>query len=390
MPPLDTDPHVVTLKGALDAKTAEAKQLYADFENERKKVVESGVDLTKDTEAMKRLDDLHQAYKVVADDAQDLRDRLDRELLGMPSKSAGESGDTPGAVFVKGLAQQGIDFKAVTTGGSIVPATFDSLIRTLPQRQLRLRNLVRVDRADADLVSFLQQTVFTNAAAPVAAGALKPTSTMTVQRVDQAVVTLAHMSEPVDRSLLMDADQLAEFIDQQLILGVLLAEENQIVNGSGAGGNLRGILNTSGVLSQARATDPAIDAIIKAMTAIRSQFFEPSAVLLHPTDWQNLRLAKNANGDYYFGSPGITAEPAIDGVPIAISPVLAAGTALVGDFEQATLWLREDARVTFAESGGLGAAGAEIYSRNQIVFRGEERVAFGVVRPPAFCQVTGL
>jgi HK97 family phage major capsid protein len=188
----------------------------------------------------------------------------------------------------------------------------------------------------------------------------------------------------------MDAGQLSEFIDQQLILGVLLAEENQIVNGNGTTPNLRGILNTTGVLTQARGADTGLDALLKAITQVRAQFFEPSAVLMHPTDFQNVRLAKDAQGDYLMGSPNVDGANDIFGLPVAISPVLAQGTALVGDFQQAQLWVREDARVTFAEQGALGTAGAEIFSRNQIVFRAEERAAFGVIRPAAFCQVTGL
>lgn len=377
------------LKAAYDVKTAEAKDLWATFDRERRKAIESGADLTKDASKLKELEELHAAYNAVAAEAEDLRDRLDKHLLGVPTPS-GAAGDTPGALFAKNLAAQGIDFKAVTTGGSIVPATFDTLIRALPQRQLRLRNLVTVDQADADTVSYLRQSVLTNAAAPVAAGALKPTSTITVERVDSSVTTIAHLTEPVDRALLSDADELAEFIDQQLILGVLLAEENQIVNGSGTAPNLRGVLNTTGVLTQARGTDPAIEAILKGITQVRGNFFEPTAILMHPTDFMNARLAKNASGDYYFGDPNQDGDASIFGLPVAISPVLAAGTAIVADWTQATLWLREDARVTFAEAGGLGTAGVEIFSRNQIVFRGEERLAFGVVRPAAFCSVTGL
>jgi HK97 family phage major capsid protein len=171
---------------------------------------------------------------------------------------------------------------------------------------------------------------------------------------------------------------------------VLLAEENQIVNGNGTPPNLRGVLNTSGVLTQARGVDPGVEAIFKAVTQVRSNFFEPTAILMHPTDFQNARLAKNANGDYYFGDPNADGAMQIFGIPVAISPVLAAGTAIVADWKQSTLWLREDARVTFAEQGALGAGGVEIFSRNQVVFRGEERAAFGVVRPAAFCSVTGL
>jgi hypothetical protein len=69
---------------------------------------------------------------------------------------------------------------------------------------------------------------------------------------------------------------------------------------------------------------------------------------------------------------------------------IAQGTGLVGDFNQATIYDREQARVGWFESGGLGSAGAEIASRNQLVPRAEERVGFACHRPAAFCSLTGL
>src|SRR4051794_11085898 len=134
------------LKTAYDAKNGEAKQKWAAFERERKRLVEAGVDAAKNASALRELERLHDDYKTVADEAQHLHDRLMRSL---DLTKGVAMGDTPGAIFAKNLERQGIDFKAVTTGGSIVPATFDTLIRALPQRQLRLRNLVNVDAANA-------------------------------------------------------------------------------------------------------------------------------------------------------------------------------------------------------------------------------------------------
>ena len=62
----------------------------AGFDSERKRLIESGTDLQKDTAAVKRLDDLHQAYKAVADEAGDCRSgccaRSTARLVGGPSR----------------------------------------------------------------------------------------------------------------------------------------------------------------------------------------------------------------------------------------------------------------------------------------------------------------
>ncbi len=76
---------------------------------------------------------------------------------------------------------------------------------------------------------------------------------------------------------------------------------------------------------------------------------------------------------------------------MVVTPVITEGTALVGAFGTAAeVFERADARVTFSESGHGNAAGEEMFSRNQIRFRGESRIGLAVIRPDHFCSVTGI
>jgi HK97 family phage major capsid protein len=201
-----------------------------------------------------------------------------------------------------------------TSGGSAVPTFFDPALYDLPQRALFVRSLIPAGPAAGDTVSFLQQTVATNNAAAVARGAIKPTSVYTVARQETPVQTIAHVSEALDRLLLSDYDQLTTFIEQQLRLGVLLATDNELINGSGTSPHLAGILNTSGIQTQAKGADPVPDAIQKAMTKIRlNAFSEPDAVVMHPNDWQDVSLLRTADGLYIWGAPVDEAQPQIWG-----------------------------------------------------------------------------
>src|SRR5438045_3910119 len=83
----------------------------------------------------------------------------------------------------------------------------------------------------------------------------EPTSVYTIEFVEEPVATIAHLTQPLDRALLMDFDQLTTFLDTQLRLGILLAEEDQILNRDGTGVNFTGILNTPGILTLARGSD---------------------------------------------------------------------------------------------------------------------------------------
>jgi HK97 family phage major capsid protein len=300
-----------------------------------------------------------------------------------------------GKAFLDGLAQgNGGDLRAAldgTSGGSMTPQWFAPQILDLPQRALFVRSLIPTVAVTSDKVDYLRQSVATQNAAPVAAAALKPTSVYSVERIEVPVTTIAHISEALDRMLLSDEDQLIDFIDNQLRLGVLLAEENQILNGNGTPPQLRGILQTAGIQTQAKGADAVPDAIYKAITKVRLTFREVDGIVLHPNDWQDVRLLKAADGTY-ISAPMLEDDPSrMWGIPVVTSAAMTEGTGLVGAFGvDATVYDREQARVTFTESGLGDTAGQEMFSRNQVRFRGESRIALGVARPASFCTVTGI
>lgn len=297
--------------------------------------------------------------------------------------------DGLGASFVQkmGAAIDG------TSGGASLPDTFyDPRINLLPQRSLFVRSLIPTTTVPSgDRVTYIRQTVLTNNAAPVAADATKPTSVITAEKVEAPIRVIAHVSEAIDTSILKDFEQLAAFIDGQLRLGVLLAEEQQILNGDGVGVNLTGILNAPGLQTQAKGADPTPDAVLKAITRVRAQFAEPTAAVFHPNDWQDVSMLRTADGQYIWGSPSDATRPSIWGLPVVVSPLIAEGTALVGDFANAAeVYEREGARVEFASAGLSDAAGTDLFLRNELRFRGESRIGLAVIRPASFCTVTGI
>lgn len=297
-----------------------------------------------------------------------------------------------GEAFLRGLGNSA-QIKAAldgTSGGTMVPPFFDPRIRDLPQRALFVRSLIPTQLATGDKFWYLRQTVATHAAAAVAAGAEKPKSTYTVERIEDTVSTIAHVTEAIDRALLSDFDQLVDFLNNQLRLGVLLEEEDQILNGTGVGANLLGILATPGIQTQALGADPVPDAFYKAMTKIRAQFMEPTGVVIHPNDWQAVRLLRTADGEYIFGDPFEGGEENMWGKRVVQSPLISEGTGLVGAFSFAEVYQREEARITFAETGLGDAAGQEMFTRNQVRWRAESRLGLAVYRPAAFCTVTGI
>jgi HK97 family phage major capsid protein len=89
-------------------------------------------------------------------------------------------------------------------------------------------------------------------------------------------------------------------------------------------------------------------------------------------------------GTYLHGNPDDSTTPTLWGKKVIISPVLTEGTALVGSFATgAAIYDREQPRVDFTDGGDL-------FSKNQVIWRGEERVTLAILRPAAFATITGI
>jgi len=278
-----------------------------------------------------------------------------------------------------------------TSGGTAAPPWFRQGLLEMPQRRVYLRDLIPTVPVTSDKVDFTKQSVNTHAAAAVAAGAQKPKSTYTIKRETATIAVIAHMSEAIDRSLLADFDSAVRFLDYVMVAGVLDEEEDQILNGSGVSPNLTGILNTVGIQTQARGVLPHFDTVLKGMTKIRNSNFEPTAIVLNPNDWEEIRLTRTADGEYIQGAPFEPGAEQLFGKQVLTTTAIAEGTGLVGAFDLgATVYDREQARVSFTETGLGDTAGQELFDRNQVRFRGESRIGLGVAFPLAFCTLTGI
>lgn len=276
--------------------------------------------------------------------------------------------------------------KSLITGSIGVPAPIETDIVTMSAAPRSLLELIPAKGLNGgygtgNSFSFLRQTVRTNNAAPVADGALKPTSVYSLAEVEDRVRVIAHLSEPVPERYFADHANLQDFLRTEMEAGLYLALENQVVHGDGTGENLTGLLNTSGILVQTFATD-ALTSIRKAMTNLEVYGITPTALVLNPVDAEALDLLRDsgATGKYLLGDPGGDGVEKLWKVPRVPSNAVAAGTALLGDWRQAQIIVREDATLALDRSG-------ENFTKNLVTMRLEGRFGFAVKRPNAFVEV---
>lgn len=290
-----------------------------------------------------------------------------------------------------------------TSAGAFVVNERTDIVEMLGRKPLTIRNLVSNRRTTSDTVEFVQETSHTNAAAVVAeatssaaptapagasggalvnnaGGGYKPEGAWAFAVSTAVVKTIAEWV-PVTKRALADVAQLEGLINDELRADIAEEEEDQILNGNGSGENFTGIVNTSGIQTQAWATD-LFTTVRKGVTKARTVGrVNPNALVLNPADAERVDLAKDGNDRYYYGGPQAIGQRTLWGIPVVESESQAEGTGLLGDFSKAVVWDREQTTVTMTDSH------ADFFIRNLVAILAEERLAFGVVRPSAFVSL---
>jgi HK97 family phage major capsid protein len=304
---------------------------------------------------------------------------LSRQFLDSPQYKA--RGNSAGP-----MAPLNVDVKTVlstTAGFAPDDVRLDDVVGAAI-RPVELVDLIPKFATNQASITWMEQTTRTNAAAETAEAGAKPEATI-VYTERTSVVRKIAVTLPVTDEQLADVPQMESILRDDLILMVRQRLSDQIASGDGSAPNLRGILNTSGIQTQAKGTDPVPDAVYKAMVLVMTTGqANPDAFVTNPLDWQDVRLLRTADGIYIWGNPSEAGPERIWGLRVVLAQGMTQNTGVVGDWAgYARLALRQD--VTF----DIGYVNDD-FSKNKHTLRAELRAALFFRRPAAFCSVTGI
>lgn len=378
-------------------------QMRALSVEEIKTIRDRNDELTEMSKAHEALRDVEEVQKSLAERAQRLAAETRVPFPADPSdpasrivkpKSLGQlvsehdalKGWKPGAGRRTTMEIEGVDLKTLmeTAAGFAPPNDRTNIVVLSAQRRPVVADLIPQVSTTLSVISYMEETTFTNASDTVLEGGSKPESALAFTERTSNVRKIATYL-PVTDEQIADVPSIRGIIDNRLTLMVALTEEVQLLTGNGTAPDLDGFLNRSGVQSQAKGGDTVPDAVYKAMTLVRyTGFAEPSGAVFHPNDWQDIRLLKDSAGNYIWGSPSEAGPERIWGLNVVITTAETENTALIGDFR---MYSNISRRMGITVDVGWIN---DDFIKNRQVVRAEERLSLEIYRPAAFAKVTGI
>lgn len=346
-------------------------------------------------------EDTKTAVENLGNDQKTLAERLlVLEQKGVIPKSDEKADESWGAQFVKGCTvekRQALVEGNVKTAGFTVKNTVTNTVgNTFSDRKpgivggafrrFTLEALLSTVPTSANAVDYVRENVFTNNAAETTEGNVLPESAVTTTPVTEPVATVGHFLK-ISKQLAADNAMLAAYINLRLRYGVDLRVENQIWGGTGVAPNMSGFTKTgnftahgytSASLTGAGLLNNRFDLIGKMIGDSELGDFAADAIVLNPTDWWTMRLAKDSQGRYILGDPGAAIERMLFDRPVITTAACTAGKVGVLSLGQSgTFYNREGVQIDMSEHDG------DNFQRLLITLRAVRRCMLAVERPAA-------
>jgi len=288
-----------------------------------------------------------------------------------------------------------IETKAITSatsGDLIAPYRLSETLKD-GDRPLRIRGLLTTGTSGSPTLEYVEEA-FVSGAVEVAEGGTKPEASHSATKRTETARMIAHWVR-VSNQMLKDAGQLSTYLDSQLIYGLDLREDDQLIWGDGTGDNLTGILNKAGIQDYAAAihairgsaSDTLLDKIRRARTNVALQYFPADGCVLHPIDWEEIELLKGSDEHYIWvvvsgeNKERVWRLPVVETVAMQNPADADERHCIVGSFKMGAALFDVDAAAI-----EIGYANDDFITNYKRI-RAEKRVIFPIWRPNVFVDI---
>ena len=255
-----------------------------------------------------------------------------------------------------------------------------------PTRPVHVRQLLATGSTQSDVVRYVKESGYSNGAAATAEGATLGQSDFDMTAADANVRKIGTYFR-ISEEMLADTPQLTSYLSARAPEKLLEVEDAQILNGSGSGANLSGIItdaadfdtSSNGAFYQSVESANEFDVIVAALNQLSLLNYSADCIMLNPTDFNKILLLKDSTNKYLKDQVYNGLQPSFSGVKVIQNTAIAAGTFLIGNFGIGTqLWVRQGVNVEFFREDGTNVRDGFV------TVRVSERVALTNYLPNAF------
>lgn len=289
---------------------------------------------------------------------------------------------------------KGLDFRAVsdvttaaTSGGAFInPQRLDRVGRDFLDRRTFLVDLLPVIPVDGPIEYVQDKSPLADLAekaVEIAEGQAKPQAGPTMEVVSESPATIPAWVN-ITRRVARQAPQVQAYLDGRLRYSLKRRFDSQVINGNGTSPNISGLLDRTGILTEAPGTSEARAATIrKAITTMEEAEAVPEIIVLNPGDHELFDLLN-------LSSAGINAVPNLQsgpssstwGLTVVKSNAVAAGTAVVLDPMAVAILDEEAPRAYITDSH------ASNFTANILTLLLEMDAGLAVFDPDGICKIT--
>lgn len=265
------------------------------------------------------------------------------------------------------------DTKATVTSAGVAPTignVVDTTLSVDPKAQTVIRKFANVASIGGRSLTYAEFAPGEGDATWVPEGGMKPSmdATLVEKTITAGKVAL---TVKLTEETLTDLPQLVAEIRAEIINRIGLAEEEGILNGTGEGGQIKGVGTdmpgfSLGTFKIEKAN--TYDVIVAAYTqvvSVSNMAYRPNVVLMNPIDYAQMQLTKDVNGQYL--RPFRVGDELIPGLRVEASTAVKQGEFVLGDFNYLNI------RDVWALSITFGWENDD-FTKNLVTMIGEKRL----------------